>query len=432
MSITILKGTVVSAPALGKLDVTENGYLVAEEGGLQGVFPTLPERYAGAAVEDYGDALILQSFADLHLHAPQYPMLGMGMDLPLLDWLNTYTFPTEARFADPNYARAVYKKLARELIENGTTRVCMFSSLHREATLILMEELEEAGVTGYVGKVNMDRNGIPALQEETEESKRETLRWLEECRRFRRIQPMLTPRFTPSCTDGLMDFLGKLAAERGLPIQSHLSENTGEIQWVKELHPDCGQYWETYKKYGLWNDRTLMAHCVWSDERERAAMRTAGVTVVHCADSNQNICSGVAPIRLMLKEGLKVALGSDIAGGDRLNMFDVVAASIRASKARRILDGWEPDFLTVAEGWFLGTSAGAAFFGEKPGFAPGNRLHAIVVEDGDLPQPHPLTAAERLERCVYRRQKDAIRAVWSDGVLAFERKRDCGGHPSGW
>lgn len=419
MSITILKGTVVSAPALGKLDVTENGYLVAEDGSITGVFPALPEQYAGAAVEDYGDALILQSFADLHLHAPQYPMLGMGMDLPLLDWLNTYTFPTEARFADPDYAREVYRKLARELIENGTTRVCMFSSLHREATLILMEELEQAGVTGYVGKVNMDRNGIPALQEETEESQRETLRWLEECRDFRHVKPILTPRFTPSCTNELMDFLGKLAAERGLPVQSHLSENTGEIQWVKELHPDCGQYWETYAKYGLWNDRTLMAHCVWSDARERAAMRVAGVTVVHCADSNQNICSGTAPVRVMLKEGLKVALGSDIAGGDHLSMFDVAAASIRASKARRILDGWDTDFLTVAEGWYLGTSAGAAFFGDQPGFAPGNRLHAIVLEDGDLPQPHPLTAAERLERCVYRRQKGAVRAVWSEGRKVF-------------
>ena len=422
MSITISKGAVVSAPALGKLEITEGGYLVAEDGNITGVFPVLPERYAGAPVEDYGDAMILQSFADLHLHAPQYPMLGMGMDLPLLDWLNAYTFPTEARFADPDYAREVYQKLARELIESGTTRVCVFSSLHRRATLILMEELEKAGVTGYVGKVNMDRNGIPALQEETEESKRETLRWLEACRDFRYVKPILTPRFTPSCTDGLMDFLGKLAAERGHPIQSHLSENTGEIAWVKELHPDCAQYWETYAKYGLWNDRTLMAHCVWSDARERAAMRDAGVTAVHCADSNQNLCSGVAPVRVMLNEGLKVALGSDVAGGDHLSMFDVTAAAIRASKARRVMDEWGTDFLTVAEGWFLATSAGAAFFGEQPGFAPGNPLHAVVLEDGDLPQPHPMTVRERLERCVYRRQRDAVRAVWSQGRKVYTAK----------
>ncbi len=420
MAVTILKGTIVSARSPERLDITENGYLIAENGVITGVFPTLPEQYAGAPVEDWGNALILQSFADLHLHAPQYPMLGMGMDLPLLEWLNTYTFPAEARFADSGYARTVYRQLARELVENGTTRVCMFSSLHTDATLILMEELERAGVTGYVGKVNMDRNGAPGLlQETTEESRRETLRWLGACGDFRLVKPILTPRFTPSCTDELMAFLGGLAAKQDLPVQSHLSENQAEMAWVRELHPDCLQYWETYAKYGLWNDRTLMAHCVWSDQRERAAMKEAGVTVVHCADSNQNLCSGVAPVRTMLKEGLKVALGSDIAGGDHLSMFDVTAAAIRASKARRIMDGWETDFLTVPEGWYLATSAGAAYFGEQPGFAAGNPLHAIVLQDDRLPQSRPLTAAERLERCVYRRQPDAIRAVFSAGRKVY-------------
>ena len=148
-------------------------------------------------------------------------------------------------------------------------------------------------------------------------------------------------------------------------------------------------------------------------------MKDAGVTVVHCADSNQNICSGVAPVRVMLNEGLKVALGSDIAGGDHLDMFDVVASAIRASKARRVLDNWQTDFLTVSEGWYLGTSAGAVYFGEQPGFAPGNPLHAIVLADDTLPQPHPLTPAERLERCVYLRQNGAVRAVWSAGRKVY-------------
>lgn len=419
MALTILKGTVVSAPALGRLEVTEKGYLVAEDGVITGVFPALPERYAGAPVEDFGDALILQSPADLHLHAPQYPMLAVGMDLPLLDWLNTYAFPTEARYADPGYAREVYRRLARDLIANGTTRVCMFSSLHRQATLILMEELERAGVTGYVGKVNMDRNGAPGLQETTEESMAETLRWLEECGDFRLVKPMLTPRFTPSCTDGLMAFLGKLAAERDLPVQSHLSENRAEVAWVAELCPDCGQYWETYARHGLWTGRTLMAHCVWCDGRERQAMRDAGVTAVHCADSNQTLCSGVAPVRRMLDEGLKVALGSDVAGGSSLNMFDAAAAAIRASKSRRILDNWETGLVNAAEAWYLATSAGAAYFGQQPGFAPGNSLHALALADDRLLQPHPMTPEERLERCLYVRQPDAVRAVWSDGKKVF-------------
>ncbi len=424
MALTILKGTIVSAPAPGRLEVTEGGFLAAEEGRVSGVFPVLPERYAGAAVEDWGDALILQAPMDLHLHAPQYPMRGCGMDLPLLDWLNAYAFPTEARFSDPDYARELYRALARELIESGTTRVCMFSSLHREATLILMEELERAGVTGFVGKVNMDRNGGKNLQETTEESRRETLLWLEACQDFQHIRPILTPRFIPSCTDELMDFLGQLAAERSLPVQSHLSENTGEIQWVKELHPDCSQYWECYAKYGLWNRRTAMAHCVWSDGRERRAMAEAGVLAVHCPDSNQNLCSGTAPVKTMLREGVRVALGSDIAGGDRLNMLDVAASAIRASKARRILDNWETEFLTVAEAWYLAVSAGASFFGAKPGFAPGEPLHALVLSDSGLPRPaRPMTPAERLERCLYHRQRDAVQAVWSEGRRVFSRTR---------
>ena len=165
----VLKGHIVHAPALGHMDITENGFLVLEDGVIAGVYDTLPAQYAAALVRDYGDKLIMQSFADMHLHAPQYPMLGMGMDLPLLDWLNTYTFPTESRFADSDYARRTYRRLASDLITNGTTRVCMFSSLHTEATWILMEELEKAvfatlhrGVTkitasgGYTGEpVNM-------------------------------------------------------------------------------------------------------------------------------------------------------------------------------------------------------------------------------------------------------------------------------------
>ena len=418
MSVTILHGNILSAPQLGKLEIVEQGYLVAEDGIIAGVYDTLPEKYADCPIEDCGNDLILQSFSDMHLHAPQYAMLGMGMDMPLIDWLNTYTFPTEAHFADPQLARDVYRNLARELIANGTTRVVMFSSLHREATLVLMEELEKAGVTGYVGKVNMDRNGGENYQETTEASMEETLRWLEQCH-FPHIHPIITPRFTPTCTNALMEFLGNLAQERNLPIQSHLSENTGEIAWVKELHPDCQQYWETYAKYNMWNDRTVMAHCVWSDTRERKAIKDAGVWVCHCAASNEDLISGYAPIRQMLDEGIRVVLGSDIAGGDHISMFDNVAASIRASKARRIMSNWETEFLTVAEAYYLGTSAASGFFGEKPGFAPGNSLHSIVVRDDDLPDVRQRSVRERFERCMYRRQPDAIRAVWSAGRKVY-------------
>jgi len=358
----------------------------------------------------------MPSFVDMHLHAPQYPMLGMGMDLPLIDWLNTYTFKTEARFEDSDYARRIYKKLASDLITSGTTRVCMFSSLHTDATLILMEELEKAGVTGYVGKVNMDRNGSPELQETTEQSKRETLRWLDACGRFQTVKPILTPRFTPSCTDELMSWLGKLAAERGLYVQSHLSENKGEIAWVKELCPDCAQYWESYDRAGLWKDHTVMAHCVHSDEREREAMREHGVVTAHCAGSNINICSGVAPVRTLLREGNLVTLGSDIAGGALLAMNKVITMSIRASKFRHMQSDGKDEFLTVEEGYYLGSSAGHEYFGGHGGFVPGDYIHAIVVDDSDFTEAaHPLSVRERFERAIYMMHRHNIVSVWSEG-----------------
>ena len=410
----VLKGNIISAEKYGEIHVIENGYLVSENNCVVGIFDKLPKQYEGEKIIDYGDKLIMQSFSDMHLHAPQYPMLGMGMDLPLLDWLNTYTFPTEAHFKNNDFARKVYKELARKLIENGTTRVAMFSSMHKDATLILMEELEKAGVTGFVGKVNMDRNGGVDLQEKTDESISETIDWLNKCH-FEHIKPIITPRFTPSCTNELMEALGKIAQERNLPIQSHLSENRGEIAWVKELHPDCLEYWESYKKYGLWNNKTLMAHCVFSSDREVKAIKDSGVYVVHCAASNQNLISGFAQIKKMMESGVNVVLGSDIAGGDYLSMFDNVAASIRASKARNILDNWETGFLTVEEAFYLGTSAANSFFDEKPGFAKGNLLHCLVLDDSKLVSVKKLSIKERFERSMYLRQEGAVVAVYSDG-----------------
>ncbi len=412
-----LKGNIIEAGSPDSLTVTEQGFLVLHaDGSVAGIFSSLPEEFAEAEITDFGDALIFPSFVDMHLHAPQYPMLGTAMDLQLLEWLNRYTFPTEARFADPGYARTIYRQLADDLIRNGTTRVCMFSSLHTDATLILMEELENAGVTGYVGKVNMDRNGLPGvLEETTKESIEETERWLNACC-FEHVRPILTPRFSPSCTDELMEALGAMAKERDLPVQSHLSENLNEIAWVQELYPDTTQYWESYQKFGLWKEGTVMAHCVYSDEREREAMKEAGVVVAHCADSNINLASGVAPVRRMLNEGVTVTLGSDIAAGAELPMYQVIAKTIRASKIRRVMDSWETDALTVADAFYLGTSAGHCCFGASPGFTKGDLLHAVVVDDSGLPGGSgEHSVVERLERALYLMSKENIIAVWSAG-----------------
>ncbi len=412
----ILKGTIVQSLSLNEVKIIKDGgILINDEGVVLDILEKIDE-YTEEEIIDYGDKLIMQSFADMHLHGPQYPMVGMGMDLPLIEWLNTYTFKNESKFKDEAYARQVYAKLAKDLIDHGTTRVAMFSSLHEAATIILMEELEKAGVTGYVGKVNMDRNSTPELNETTEESKKDTLKFLEDSKKFKYIKPILTPRFTPSCTDNLMEWLGELAKKENLYVQSHLSENISEGEWVKSLAPDCDHYYKSYLKYGLWKDRTLMAHCVHSDEEERIAIKDYNVVVVHCADSNTNLVSGVCPVRVYLNEGAWVVLGSDIAGGSMLPMYKNIQQTIKTSKIYNYYNGEELPFLSVNEAFYLATSSAQKYFDAGEGFAIGHKLHAIVVDDSDFcPSTRPLDLQERFERAIYMMEKDNIIAVYSEG-----------------
>lgn len=413
----LLKGNIVETKKLGEMNLISYGaILLDEDGTILDIYKTIPNDLEDIEIIDYQDYLIMQSFCDMHLHAPQYPMLGMGMDLPLVDWLNTYTFKTESRFNDVDYAREIYCKLAKNLIDEGTTRVVMFSSLHLESTIVLMEELEKAGVSGYVGKVNMDRNSIKELAESTTESENNTLLFLEEAKRFKNIKPIITPRFTPSCSNELMKWLGQVAKDNNLYVQSHLSENKGEIEWVKELHNDVEEYWETYFKYGLWKSHTLMAHGVHSSPRERKAMKDHDVILVHCPDSNVNLVSGVCPLRTYLNERVWVALGSDIAGGSLLPMYQNIQQAIKISKIQSINTEGRDNFISVNEGYYLATTSGHRYFDNSLGFEKGKKLHAIVVDDSHFTKAtRPLNLQERFERAIYLMNKNDIIAVYSEG-----------------
>ena len=401
----ILKGNLVSAPALGKLEIVEHGCLVLhDDGSIQSVEKAVPQN-ADAEVIDYGDSLIMPSFVDMHLHAPQYPMLGMGMDLPLIDWLNTYTFKTEARFEDSDYARRIYKKLASDLITSGTTRVCMFSSLHTDATLILMEELEKAGVTGYVGKVNMNRNSPVYLREiSTNQALRDTERWICETKaRYAHVRPILTPRFIPSCTDDLMFGLARLRVKYDLPVQSHLSENYSEIAWIRELCPRSKNYGDAYEQFGMFGGGypCIMAHCVHSNEDEQALMQKNGVFIAHSPESNMNLASGVAPINKFLDNGLRVGLATDVAGGSHESLLRAMTHAIQASKLRWRLYDQNVKPLSFDRAFYLATMGGGAFFGKVGSFLDGYEFDAVVLDDAALDHPQELSVRARLERAAY-------------------------------
>ncbi|MEG0391321.1 MAG: amidohydrolase family protein, partial [Anaerovoracaceae bacterium] len=382
------------------------GYVVSEDGMSKGCFEKLPAEYEGLPVADYSGKLILPGMTDLHLHAPQYAFRGTAMDLELLDWLNTYTYPEEAKYGDLDYARKAYGILVKDLLESPTTRACIFASLHTEGTLLLMELLEDAGLPAYVGKLNMNRNAPENYCElSTKAGMEETERWLAECEKkgFTKVRPILTPRFTPSVTDDYMEALGQLAKEKGLPVQSHLSENLGEIAWVKELCPDAVHYGDTYDRFSLFGSENpaLMAHCIYSSQEEVDLMKANDVFIAHCPTSNENVIAGIAPASKYLHEGLSIGLGSDIAGGHTLDLFKVMASAVQVSKLYwRYLDQAEPP-LSIAEVFWMATVGGGGFFGKVGSFLPGYQFDAIVIDDAFLETTRTLSPEERLERFVY-------------------------------
>lgn len=404
-NVFALKGTICRSETQKSFAIQEHAYLICENRLCAGVFPALPDKYQGIPIYDYGNNLIIPGLNDLHLHAPQYSYRGSGMDLELLEWLNTITFPQEAAYEDLTYAKRAYSIFAEDLKKSPTTRACMFGTLHVPATELLMDLLEETGLKTMVGKVNMDRNGVPQLQEkDARTSAADTRRWITDTLgKYKNVQPILTPRFTPSCTDELMEMLAALQQEFHLPVQSHLSENLGEIAWVKELCPDTAFYGEAYDKFGLFGGDcpTIMAHCVHSPETEIALMKERGVYIAHCAQSNTNLSSGIAPVRRYLKEGLHIGLGTDIAGGASLSLFRSMVDSIQVSKLRwRLVDDTQKP-LTLEEVFYMATEGGGSFFGKVGNFKEGYAFDALVLDDRSLPHPQELTPRERLERLIY-------------------------------
>lgn len=401
----ILKGHICHTPEAGRLEIRENAFAVCENGICRGVFDAVPEEYRGMEIVDCTGKLVIPGMVDLHTHAPQYAFRGTAMDCELLDWLQRYAFPEESRYADLKYAAKAYEIVARSLRQGATTRVVLFGTIHTDATLILMDLMEESGVISYVGKVNMDRNAPPELTEETAESEAETRRFIREslAREYRRTKPVLTPRFVPSCTDGLMTALGRIRQEYDLPVQSHLSENPEEIEAVARLAPEAAFYGDAYDRAGLFGrgGNTVMAHCVYSTPEEIERIRENGVWIAHCPASNMNIASGIAPIRRYLEQGLRVGLGTDVAGGHSESMFQAVVDAIQVSKMYwRYIDR-KAKPLTFPEALYLATKGGGSFFGRAGSFEDGYEFDAVVLDDHRIAGPRPLPAAERLERAFY-------------------------------
>lgn len=398
-----LKGTIVYTATKDKLQIHEDSYIIIEDGKVVEIVRDLGSLYKDIDLEDYSGKLIIPGFVDIHLHAVQYPNMGLGLDKELLPWLETYTFPEEGRYKDLNYAEGVFKRFINQLWRVGTLRSVVFSSIHKESTELLLDLFIESGLGAYVGKVNMDRNTAAYLIEDTDESLRATEEII--CKYLERsdlVRPIITPRFAPTCSGRLLKGLGDLAVKYKLPVQSHLNENKSEIEWVKELFPESKDYASVYKDFNLFGEtRTVMAHCIYNTDEEIDLMAKKGVYAAHCPYSNHNLSSGIMPVKKHMEMGVNVGLASDIAGGNKLDIPSVIYGAIQASKINWLNTGKRLDPLTFSEAFYLGTKGGGSFFGKVGSFEGQYDFDALVINDLELSDMKKLTAAERIERYIY-------------------------------
>ena len=408
----LYRANILFTPTPEAFCVLERGYIaVAENGMIEGVFDALPARYAGAEVRDFGDALLIPAMNDLHVHAPQYRNMGIAMDMELLPWLNTYTFPEEERYADLAYADYMYRRFVHDLWLQGTMRAAVFATIHADATCLLADLFAEAGMGAFIGLVGMDRNCPESLANSPETAIRDMERLAAHVKNYERVKPIITPRFVPACTPSMLQALGDFAATHHLPVQSHLSENRAEIQWVRELEPEASCYGDAYCRYGLFGQTpTLMAHCCYTEGEELRLMRDNHVYAVHCPTSNCNLGSGIAPVRRFLQEGVPVALGSDISGGHHLSLFRVMQYAVEMSKLRYAQTQGEEHFLKLSEAFYLATKGGGSFFGKVGSFEKGYAFDALVIDDAKGLYKYPMKGdvdipsydlKQRLERFVY-------------------------------
>lgn len=398
--LTILKGNIVFTAVSKQFETYPNSYLIAKNGCVKGIYKSLPEEYKGEKVIDHGDRLIIPGFVDLHLHAAQFPQCGVGMTHQLLQWLEDYTFDLEREYQDPDFAKRVYTAFADKLVAYGTLRSCIFASSSTEGTDILFEILKEKGVGALVGKVNMDTNAPDFIIESTEASLRGTEYLIEKYKDEPLVKPVITPRFAPTSTPELLKGLGELAVKHNLPVQSHVSENPDEIAWVKDLFKASKHYSDIYDQNKLFGQTpTVMAHAIHLEEEEILLAKENNVFLIHCPDSNINVRSGMMPTRQYMNRGLKIGLGSDIAGGHKIGMNEAVVRAIQLSKLYS-LDHPEDAPLSISEGFYLGTKGGGEFFGKTGSFEKGYHLDALVIEDDEF-TANRYTLEDRLERFIY-------------------------------
>lgn len=442
----VIQGTVFHTPVRGHFDQLENAVLaIASDGTIEAVLRPGSGDYQAlvTSAETRGvlhrldpDSYLIPGLIDLHIHAPQWPQLGKALDAPLEEWLHTYTFPLEAKFADHDFARAVYDDLVRTLLAHGTTTAVYFGSVDYEANVILAQTCLRHGQRAMVGKVAMDHpDQCPDYYRDQSAAAAlaDTSRFIETLQQLQPIGspmvlPAITPRFIPSCTDALLQGLGALAATTGCHVQTHCSESDWEVAHVRDRLGQTDA--EALDGFGLLTGRTILAHSNYLTAADMTLLAQKGAAVAHCPLSNAYFANAVFPVRQALNSGVDVGLGTDISGGFSPSIFDAARHALVAS--RHAASGTDPhtpretrgvgtEPLSTAEAFWLATAGGGEALSLPIGlFRPGYAFDAICVRSNVANSafrvdPAMDSPADIFEKLVLTSDRPCIRNVWVNG-----------------
>ncbi len=317
-------------------------WLLIEGGRIVGAQPAegfQPD--AGWQHIDHRGKLVLPGFIDTHVHSPQLDVVA-SYGTELLDWLNTYTFPAEARYADPLEAQAGAARFVDALFANGTTSAVVFATVHKQSADALFAEAQRRGMRMITGKVLMDRNAPDYLRDDVAQAERDCSAQIERWHGVDRLAFAVTVRFAPTSTPEQLAMAGRLCRRHpGVYMQTHVAENRAEVRWVRELFPEARSYLDVYTRAGLMYERSVLAHGVWLDDEDRAVLFASGAQIAHSPSSNLFLGSGLFGWREAVDAGVHVSLASDVGGGTSLCQIRTMADAYKVQAlAGQRLTAW--------------------------------------------------------------------------------------------
>ncbi len=333
-----------AAPAWGDVESTAvrfrpDHWLLIEDGRIAGAQPDAPD--ASWVRQDHGGRLILPGLIDTHVHMPQLDVIA-SYGTELLDWLNTYTFPAETRYADPAHAQAGATLFVDALLAHGTTAAVVFATSHTTSVDAVFEAARAHGMRIVTGKVLQDRHSPDGLRDDVLQAERDCIDLIDRWHGVDRLAYAVTVRFAPTSTPEQLAMAGALCrADASLYMQTHVAENRAEVAWARELFPQARSYLDIYARAGLLHPRSVLAHCIWIDAADRAALHAAGAQIAHSPSSNLFLGSGLFDWRAAAASGVAVSLATDVGGGTSLSMLRTMADAYKVqAMAGQRLTAW--------------------------------------------------------------------------------------------